>query len=776
MKIEILLLAGIGTLTLSAAWKPSAGGWPPRTYEPGPFRVFRDDADYLRRKFRENVTDPKTGLDNEALKKGVGALAQNLMTNGVSWRMVKARAVEYVLKNMAIDVSPRDWFPAIACWNRWARPVNDIIWRRSGEITQSRRAKTAAAANAGNAEGKWTMWRDFDHSVPEWSVIVPLGYPGMKRRLLDNWKETPYYTANLVMADACDLFLERLATQGELVARGVRGEGVERGIAVGNMERVRRQVKALRSLRAGPPLTTYEALMFLWTYFFIGEHAECMQVRSLSALDITLTPFYRADLAAGRITEAEFREMLKHFWWQWGSVDNYWCQPVALGGTKADGTTEFNEVTKIILDIHDELALPTPKVLVKTAPNTPDWAWDKMLDMHRRHRSLVYVGEEAIAKKGRKQGWSEEEIRNAVLGGCYEVSRPRAAGCGAGHINLLMPVQRILEDAVKGKVDLPTFEDFLVEYERRLRRETAACRDLVKSWELDLDEINPSLMFSLATAYSVKTGKDAFMHGTEYGKGSVMMQVGLGTAVDALLAVKELVYEKEECGVKSEECRKIHFSLKELGEIRAKNWEGHETLRRRMLRSKRKWGNNSPESNALGKRVIRAFNAELKGQENLRGGKFSSSGHCARQFIAQGRKTGATPDGRFAGDELSKNLSPTPGADTEGVTALIDTITTLDYAEDVPGDMPVDVALHPSTVAGDAGLKLMRQIVETYHQKGGAQIHFNIFDPEELRDAQKHPERYENLQVRVCGWNVRWNDLNKREQDAYIRRAEEVAR
>ena len=776
MKTQTLLLVALGVMTVSAAWKPSADGWPPRTYEPGPFRVFKDDADYLRRKFREDVTDPKTGLGNAALQTGVARLAQDLKTNGVPWRMVKARAVEYVLKNMSIDVSPRDWFPAIACWNRHARPVNGIIWQRSGEITRARRAKTAAAASAGNAEGKWTMWRDFDHSVPEWSAIIPLGYPGMKRRLLDNWKETPYYTANLVMIDACDLFLERLATQGELVARGVRGEGVERGIAVGRMERVRRQVEALRALRAGPPKTTYEALMFLWTYFFIGEHAECMQVRSLSALDITLTPFYRADLAAGRITEGEFREMLKHFWWQWGSVDNYWCQPVALGGTKADGTTEFNEVTKIILDVHDELALPTPKVLVKTAPNTPDWAWDKMLDMHRRHRSLVYVGEEAIAKRGRAMGWSEEDIRNAVLGGCYEVGRPRSAGCGAGHMNLLMPVQRILEDAVKGKVDLPTFEDFMAEYERRIRRETAACRDLVKSWELDLDEINPSLMFSLATDYSVKTGKDAFMHGTEFGRGSCMMQVGLGTTVDALLAVKELVYEKEEGKVKNEEGGAIHFSLKELGEIMAENWAGHETLRRRMLRSKRKWGNNSAEANALGKRVIQAFNAELKGQENLRGGKFSSSGHCARQFIVQGRKTGATPDGRLAGDEMSKNLSPTPGADTEGVTALVNTITTLDYAEDVPGDMPVDVALHPSTVAGDAGLKLMRQIVETYHRQGGAQIHFNVFDPEELRDAQKHPEKYENLQVRVCGWNVRWNDLNRREQDEYIRRAECVRR
>ena len=727
-------------------------------------RVFADDADYLLRKFREDVTDPKTGFDNESLRKGVKVLADGLRTNGVPWRMVKARAVEYVLTNMAIDVSSRDWFPAIACWNRWKRPVNDIIYARSDEITQRLRAETAAAAWAGNQEGKWMMWRDFDHSIPEWPVILRLGYPGMKRRLLDNWKDTPYYASNLVMIDACDRFLERLAEQGERVLRGERGEAAERGIAVGNPERVRRQIAALRALRKGPPSTTYEALMFIWTYFFIGEHAECLQVRSLSALDVNLTPFYRADLAAGRITEAEFREILKHFWWQWGSIDNYWCQPVQIGGTRADGTTEFNEVTKIILDIHDECALPTPKVLVKTAPNTPTWAWNKMLDMHRRHRSLVYVGEEAIAKKGRAGGWSEEDIRTAVLGGCYEVGRPRSAGCGAGHINLVMPVQRMLEDAVRGTFAAATFEDFVVEYERRVRRNVADCRELVKSWELDLEEINPSLMFSLATAYSVKTGKDAFMHGTESGRGSVMMQVGLGTAVDALLAVKELVYEKRE------------LSLADLGRIMAANWKGHEELLRRMRRSKRKWGNNHPEENALGKRVICAFTAELNGQSNLRGGKFSSSGHCAKQFIDQGRKTGATPDGRMKGDELSKNLSPTPGADTEGVTALINTVTTLDYAEDVPGDMPVDVMLHPSTVAGDDGLKLMRQIVETYHRKGGAQIHFNVVDPDELRDAQRHPEKYKNLQVRVCGWNVRWNDLCKREQDEYIRRAEAIAR
>ena len=139
-------------------------------------------------------------------------------------------------------------------------------------------------------------------------------------------------------------------------------------------------------------------MMFVWLYFFWSEHLDGIQCRSLTELDVFLTPYYDADIAAGRTTEAEFREQLKHFLWQWGSIANYWNQPVGLGGTKADGTTEFNHVSKIILDVMDECALTTPKFLVKVAPNTPDWAWDKMLDMARRHRSISFIGEEPTSK------------------------------------------------------------------------------------------------------------------------------------------------------------------------------------------------------------------------------------------------------------------------------------------------------------------------------------------------------------------------------------------
>jgi formate C-acetyltransferase len=237
----------------------------------------------------------------------------------------------------------------------------------------------------------------------------------------------------------------------------------------------------------------------------------------------------------------------------------------------------------------------------------------------------------------------------------------------------------------------------------------------------------------------------------------------LGTAVDALLAIKEIVYERRE------------MTLSELCDVMDGNWNGHDTLRLRMLRSPRKWGNNNSEANALGAEAIDRFAAQINGKPNARGGIFLASGHCARQYIELGEMTGATPDGRRKGDEISKNLSPTMGADTEGATALVQTLAA-SSATILPGDYPLDMMLHPSVCIGDKGLNAMRALVEVFHANGGSVIQFTVFSAEELRAAQKHPERYENLQVRVCGWNVRWNDLSRKEQDAYIRRAENVMR
>ena len=328
-----------------------------------------DSDTYLRRKFRQDVTDKTTGLSQKALFGRFDEIVASGKATGESWRITKAKLFAAGVQEQSIDVSPLDWFPAIAVWDRLSLP----IWK----TTKTDRAKEVNAKMlpawvmkewyAGNAARDWNMWQDFDHSVPDWRVIMKLGFPGMKARLKKYAvKGDPFYEGLEIAMDAM------LAGIDRFIAQGKRNLG--EGERVKGKERLEKEIACLERLRNGPPQTAYDAMMFVWLYFFWSEHLDGIQCRSLTELDVFLTPYYDADIAAGRTTETEFREQLKHFLWQWGSVANYWNQPVGLGGTRKDGSSEFNHVSKIILEVMDECALATPKFLVKIAPNTPDWA------------------------------------------------------------------------------------------------------------------------------------------------------------------------------------------------------------------------------------------------------------------------------------------------------------------------------------------------------------------------------------------------------------------
>ena len=741
-----------------------------------------DSDTYLRRKFRQDVTDRATGLDVTGLKRRLAEIVAAGKASGESWRVTKAKCFAAQALEMSIDVSPLDWFPAISVWDRNDRPISKVT---KGDRAREVNARTLPAWvtkewYAGNKDGSWNMWQDFDHSVPDWRVIMALGYPGMKMRL-EKYAVAgdPFYEGLRIAMDAILAGIDRFIEQGKKNLGSFTNDNCHNCSQIANINstrstcstRLKKEIACLERLRSGPPQTAYDMMMFVWLYFFWSEHLDGIQCRSLTELDVFLTPYYDADVAAGRTTEAEFREQIKHFLWQWGSIANYWNQPVGLGGTRKDGTSEFNHVSKIILEVMDECNLATPKFLVKIAPNTPDWAMDKMMDMARRHRSIAFIGEEPTARALKKwSNASDEDCRTMVVRGCYEFGlRDSVNGTGVGHVNFLKIVEKMLAEAVarsqspqtsRWSRDFPSFKD---EYLRRLADVTDRCRKVAFEFEKVLPEVNPANLMTISTEHALKTRRDGFANGCPRGNNSGILAVGPGTTVDALLAVKEIVYERKE------------MSLAELGKVMAANWEGHETLRLRMLRSKRKWGNNDPEANALGAALIDCFAGQLNGKPNSKGGIFLASGHCARQFIVLGEKTGATPDGRKKGEEMSKNLSPTMGADTEGATALVNTLAASDVTK-LPGDYPLDMMLHPSVCHGQKGLDVMKALVRQFHKNGGSVIQFTVFSAEELRDAQAHPDKYENLQVRVCGWNVRWNDLSKTEQDAYILRAENVMR
>jgi len=307
-----------------------------------------------------------------------------------------------------------------------------------------------------------------------------------------------------------------------------------------------------------------------------------------------------------------------------------------------------------------------------------------------------------------------------------------------------------------------TFEELYNEYKRQLAFVIDEAVDVVNSFENYLDYINPQSMLSATYPECVKRGRDALGGGAKENISS-MLYGFIGDLADSLAMIKKYVFDRKE------------LTLSEFLEMIDNNFEGNELFRRKLLNDRDKYGNNKDLPDNIAKDIVN-FSAQYTcGRDNAqrRGGKWSCGYHVARMSYDQAGKTATSPNGRLIGEELSKNCSAAMGQNREGATAAILSATKLD-ATVFCGDAALDLGLLPSAVKGDDGLEAMFGLLMTFIKRGGHAMHINVFDAETLRDAQKNPDKYQDLQIRVCGWNVLWNNINKAEQDGFIRQAESL--
>ena len=175
-----------------------------------------DEATYLRRKFRQDVTDKATGLDIAGLKKLLREIVASGKAANESWRVTKAKCFAALCTRQSIDVSPFDWFPAIACWDRHDLPMHAILGARAAEIREKFLPKEMERSRRNSSIGAWGCGLDYCHSVPEWHAILPIGFPGMKARVEKYAKPgDPYYDGLLIAADGMLRGIERFIAQGK---------------------------------------------------------------------------------------------------------------------------------------------------------------------------------------------------------------------------------------------------------------------------------------------------------------------------------------------------------------------------------------------------------------------------------------------------------------------------------------------------------------------------------------------------------------------------------
>ncbi len=741
-----------------------------------PWSTFDRDRAELDRQYEAPAYREASGLVYDDLEKGALALAAGLA--GEPHPVVKARAFAYILENARLAVNPHDWFgfhfdvvkvvgKADIGWH-----VRMILGRLSGkwinELCQGPvQPYVSERARQGRDDGLFVMYPDYAHSSPNWDDLLALGLPGLLARARHFRREqtalTPaqaaFYDGIEISYEAMIGFAERLSAEVSLHAAG--------------SAKMQRLADALRRLAVAAPASTYEALVLAMFYWKLQENVEMARVRTLGDMGVLYNGFFQRDMASGVATREQIKELFKYFLNHFAAMHVVYQQPMYFGSMDAAGNVQITELSRLIFDAYDECGLYDPKLQVCIAEATPDAFIKRVLEAIRGGNSSISLinRENAIASL-LKCGMSLEDARTFVMTGCWDYAIRNEAKTIPLRLNLPKVVELTLNNGVDpltghrlgpatGEAEsLVSFEAFYVAFKKQLADITQYMMAIANCFEPYLHEFNPTSLYSATIAESLLRGVDAYAFGAKVC--STVFNVScLATTVDSLAAVKKYVYDRGD------------ISLPALAAALRQDWQGSEELRERIRADRDKYGSGSALADELMVDLTDYTTSLINNQPNGRGG-FYKQGQISIDFnVKFGAKTGATPDGRRCGEPQSKNLSATVGMDRQGLTGLINSVTKMDMSNFNHAGM-LDFIMHPSAVQGDEGLDIMLALVRTYFRKGGHSIQGNVFDARLLRDAQAHPDRYATLQVRVCGWNVYFVNLSRKEQDLFIAQAEHL--
>ena len=531
----------------------------------------------------------------------------------------------------------------------------------------------------------------------------------------------------------------------------------------------------LKRVPLEPAESFYEAVQSLWfTFAFLRLGGNWP---GIGRIDYLLGDYLKKDLAEGTLTLDEAREILAHFFikgCEWingqfiGSGDAQHYQNIVLAGIDENGNEVTNEVTYLVLDILEELGISDFPTTVRINQNTDEMLLRRIAEVMRFGGGILAIyNEDLILQALAKDGYDEKEARKFANDGCWEVQIP---GKTCFTYNPFDSVQVLQQKTLCGydeTVDFADFESLYQKYVSDLRVRVEAIIRAQKThfadrkspteewkWKPQL----PCTVVSLFEEGCIEKGLSYFEGGPIYSIRSPHIG-GLADTVNSLYAIKKLVYDEKK------------LTLKELLAILRNNWEGEEPLRKYALNHYDYYGNDNDEVDEIATRLLSDF-ADIC---------TSFNGECGYRFPAGVSTFGrqlewsssrlACAHGRKQGEVLAANSSPTPGTDKEGATAIIRSYCKADLSKLATG-AALDIRLMPTSVKGETGLLMLIALMRSFVALGGFFMQLDVADAALLREAQKHPENYQTLSVRISGWNARFVTLNKGWQDMVIEQNE----
>ena len=543
-----------------------------------------------------------------------------------------------------------------------------------------------------------------------------------------------------------------------------------------------------RRVPAHAPTTVHEALQHYW-FIHLGVVTELNPWDSFNPgrLDQSLYPLYKKQLEEGTVTQEEVYEMLQSFWVKF---NNHPSPPkvgvtaeesntytdfclINVGGVKEDGSDGVNEMSYILLDVIREMRLLQPSSMIQVSKKNPDRFIRAAVEIIKTGFGQPSVfNTDALVQEMLRAGKDVRDARNGGCSGCVETG---AFGTEAyiltGYFNLPKILELTLNDGFDKRTgkqiglktgtatDYRTYEELFAAYKAQVQHFMRIKLTGNNIIERIFMKYMPVPFLSVLIEDCIRNGKDYMCGGARYNS-SYVQGVGLGSITDMLTALRYHVYDKKT------------IAMETMEKALANDFKGFEELQYQLVYHTPKYGNDDDYADEQEVQVFDMYYDVLSGHKSPRGADYRVNMLPTTCHVYFGKVTGATPDGRNAWKVLSEDISPVQGADTNGPTAVIRSAAKIDHIK--TGGTLLNQKFTPSLLSTEEGCNNLVHLIRAYFRMDGHHIQFNVVDADTLREAQKHPEDYRDLIVRVAGYSDYFNDLGEDLQNEIICRTEQT--
>ncbi|MFC1863362.1 glycyl radical protein [Thermodesulfobacteriota bacterium] len=549
-------------------------------------------------------------------------------------------------------------------------------------------------------------------------------------------------------------------------------------------EELERIAETCHHVPGNPARTFQEAMQSFWFIWIMIASGTTPGGR----FDQLMYPFYKKDIKEGLIMDDDVLELLeclrikimqynfvgggKLQREKWSGMARWhnWI----IGGVTPEGDDATNELSYLILEAAKDCQTPHHTITVRVHEGTPEPLMHKALEVVKTGMGMpAFIGDKSYIGYLISQDVPLEDARDYALAGCLDVNIP---GKSRIHAFGMFIVPRVFEITMNNGFDprlglqlgpktgefesFDTFKDFMNAFNVQLEYFMGLTAEEHNILLMAQTELFPDAVHSALMVDAIKVGRDALDRTLPFENGSALNLVGMINVADSMAAVKQLVFDE------------MKVTKKDLKAALDANWKGngYEEIRKMCLEAP-KYGNGVDFVDNIAKELYKFWADTAITFPTAWGGTTKPTGISITAHAPGGALTGATPDGRFAGEAFADGtISPAQGKDLQGPTALIRSAMTIDQ---IPFQATLlNMKFHPSALETDEDMRKLSMLIRTYFSQGGKHVQFNVVNKDMLLESQKHPEKHKDLIVRVAGYSAYFVSLGKPVQDEIIRRTE----